>query len=451
MTCIAMFLEKLTTVCLFFLLAAVPLLINPLALDFWYQPKIQSVYALVAILVLASACRHFLCRDPVRIPRTPVHLLLLLYGISAVVSTVLSIHPGLSIRGDAWRWEGACTLLSYAALVFIFSSLVKSRLQAERLVQALLASAFLVALYGLVQYAGFNPTEHYIPGLRGTTINSTMGNGNFLGKFLVLTIPLLLGFSLLKNRTRTYWLCSGALLVALAALVLCLSRASWLGFASSITIFWYMLRRHDTVRSKKKVYFSAAVLAGTLVLLCIVTFGAVRSLNLSTALEIRFRSAFDLQEGTGSATRLFVWQKALPLVLERPWFGYGPDTHEKVYSAFNTEYCRRFKTWVIIDRAHNNYIDMAIAQGLAGVAVYLGVVIWFLVLLRRAIRRESSFGEKALLCSIFSAYCGYLVNDFFSFSVVSVSPTFWSLMGLTISLQRLRDTALESSQNNAIT
>jgi hypothetical protein len=55
------------------------------------------------------------------------------------------------------------------------------------------------------------------------------------------------------------------------------------------------------------------------------------------------------------------------------------------------------------------------------------------------LKQEGNAETRIFLCAIFSGYCGYLVNDFFSFSVVSVSPTFWSLMGLTISICRLYD------------
>ena len=122
---------------------------------------------------------------------------------------------------------------------------------------------------------------------------------------------------------------------------------------------------------------------------------------------------------------------------EGPLLGYGPDTHVRVMRRFNREYVKRFKDLVIIDRAHNNYLDTALGQGLLGLGAYLCVIITFMIWLWRTRARERDVTRKALYCGVFAAVCGYLVNDLFIFSVVSVSPTFWSLMGITIAMKRL--------------
>jgi hypothetical protein len=39
---------------LFFLLAGIPLIINPTAFDYWYKPKADSLYALIVIIIAAA-------------------------------------------------------------------------------------------------------------------------------------------------------------------------------------------------------------------------------------------------------------------------------------------------------------------------------------------------------------------------------------------------------------
>ena len=92
---------------------------------------------------------------------------------------------------------------------------------------------------------------------------------------------------------------------------------------------------------------------------------------------------------------------------------------------------------VIIDRAHNNYIDTAFSLGLIGLAAYLAILIAFLKFLWDLIKQVNNRSRKLFYTGILSGFCGYLVNDFFIFSVVSVSPTFWSLMGLTVAAGRI--------------
>jgi O-antigen ligase len=153
-------------------------------------------------------------------------------------------------------------------------------------------------------------------------------------------------------------------------------------------------------------------------------------------MKYKIRSSFDFEKGMGSATRLFLWENAVGLILEKPVFGYGPDTHVKVMRKVNFEYWGKFKDMVIIDRVHNNYLDIAIGQGLFGFATYLSVIAVFMVWLWKTMKRECQISKKTLLCCIFAAFFGYLINDLFIFSVVAVSPTFWSLIGLTFVLNR---------------
>jgi putative inorganic carbon (HCO3(-)) transporter len=440
MNTLSMILQRTISICLFFLLVLIPLMVNPTALDYWYKPKIESIYGLISIIIVAVFVRFLVFRNGFARPIKTVSWFLILYCCCAAVSTIGSIDRNLSLKGDVWRYEGVFTIFSYALLTFIFAGLIESRRQAEQLLKWLLVSTFLIALYGIIQYLGFNPTQHFIALLnRENVIRSTIGNGNFLGKFFVLTAPVFAGYCLYKKEKKFYILCLGALTFVLAGLVISMARASWLGFACASLLFLCMAFRYGDADRKKYAVFFGAAIAGALLVLGSFAAAGFGSFNLSSGLASKTRSTFNLQEGEGSATRLFVWSKAVPLILERPWFGYGPDTHEKVYKRFNLEYSKRFNNWVVIDRAHNNYIDMAIALGLAGIGAYLSIIGFFLAWLCRNIRNETDHGNRILLCSILAAYAGYLINDFFSFSVVSVSPTFWALMGLTFSLQRLKN------------
>jgi O-antigen ligase len=140
------------------------------------------------------------------------------------------------------------------------------------------------------------------------------------------------------------------------------------------------------------------------------------------------------------------------MIKDRPLLGFGPDAQSKAMESFNLEYCFKFNNWsvrkrgdrevirfsglTLLDRAHNNYLDVALSQGLVGLAAYLSIVITFLAWLTRRIKQEKNRCMNIICCGIFASFCGYLFNDFFIFSVVSVSPTFWSIMGLALALNR---------------
>ncbi len=140
--------------------------------------------------------------------------------------------------------------------------------------------------------------------------------------------------------------------------------------------------------------------------------------------------------GDGLATRVFTWQHSLPVILERPWLGHGPETGFNALKQVNFEKVIRFKTIAILDRVHNNYLDIALTQGFLGLGAYLAILFIFMRGMLKKIRTPGVNPEvRILLCGLFSGFAGCLVNDFFTFSTVSVSITFWILIGIGCAIQ----------------
>ena len=434
--------KKTITTCLFFQLAVVPLIIDPFAFDFWYIPKIDSTYALVLIIVFAAVVMRIAGKIRFTLPPFFLCFFLALYALSAVVSTLYSVDRELSIRGDFFRQESVLTILVYTILPVLFAVLVFTHQQARMLLMGLAVCSVLVAAYAIIQYAGLDPIKMApyfgikpLPGMRA--FGSTLGNANFLGKFLVLTAPLLMGFLCISKSWNRNMFWALACSIAVAALILTETRSSWFGFFIASCIF---LVTGATVRifKKKELLLSlAGIMLAGLVFISIAAFARGTLTDLQKMITSRTAQAFEIGKLSETSTRLFMWEKAIDHIAMRPLLGYGPDTHVLIMQQYNLEYNRRFNCKVILDRVHNNYLDVALAQGIFGLLAYCGILVFFLMGMWRALKQEGNAETRIFLCAIFSGYCGYLVNDFFSFSVVSVSPTFWSLMGLTIALKNI--------------
>jgi len=439
-TSLSFIVDRIIAVGLFFLFAGVPLLINPFAFDYWYKPKIDSVYALLILLVTAAAVKILLLKRPVPVRNNPLLIPLAGYAISGILSTIFTISPQLSIPGDVFREEGIYTIIAYITLPVVFASLVESEKQLFALLRGLLISTALISLYAVIQYLGYNPTEHFIPALRGyeNRPGSTIGNPNFLGKFLVLVMPLYVSWYCVSKNRREKILILGGLLVSFSALIINFTRASWFAFAFSILVLAFLLQK-KIVWSRQKELLAIGV-----ALVCMLALWQIQSSikkqsvsgKPTPTVTSRIAKTFDLQKG-GINGRMYLWGKALELIKERPLLGYGLDTHELAFRKFNLDYSRRFNVFGVIDRSHNNYLDMAIAQGLLGLSAYLWIMITFLILLIKTLTAEPDMTRTIWYCGVIASVAGYLLNDMFIFSVVSVSPTFWSLLGLTIAMKRL--------------
>ena len=428
------------------IIAFIPLIINPGAFDFWYRPKIESVYVLLALVVIAWVLRLLVKREPFKLQPNPLTVPLSLYVGAAILSTIFSIHVSLSLRGDVLRVEGLYTVLAYAGLVFLFVNQANTKELVRKLFWALIIGSTLVSLYALVQYFGFDPTEHFFYRYwrRGPGVGSSIGNPNFLGKYLVLIIPIIFSF-FLKNDVPTRDLLTGSsLAVCFAALIATFTRASWLSIVIGFTLFFVLAINNHLLKNKgKKVVLMMILLLGIVIFFN--SYAPEESEIKATSFKQkeaggvvkRSVSTVEFKGGRGIATRLYVWKRALLLIKERPWLGYGLETFPIAFQQFNQDYTKRFNDFVVVDRVHNNYIDTAFALGLIGLGTYCAIIFTFLAYLYRLVKRTENPSRQLFYTGIFSGFCGYLINDLFIFSVVSVSPTFWSLMGLTVAAGRI--------------
>ncbi len=155
---------------------------------------------------------------------------------------------------------------------------------------------------------------------------------------------------------------------------------------------------------------------------------------------------FEGSEKAGSM-RGYIWSRTLPLVIEKPILGYGPDNflmafpHYDVVAktyAYNTPF-------IIVDKPHNLYLLYTINSGIFALMALL--VVWGKYIIDSfklyALKKEYSDTEYyAIAC--FTAVMGYLAAGFFNDSVPTVAPIFWVLLGTGYALNKLNK---KKSQN----
>ena len=99
-------------------------------------------------------------------------------------------------------------------------------------------------------------------------------------------------------------------------------------------------------------------------------------------------------------------------------FGIGPDTFlQAMKDHLAAEGASLKQTF---DAPHNMFIAVLVQNGIPGLLLYLGAIITALV---KAVHRRKSWPlGAAVIC--------YLVQGFFSFSIVIVTPMFWAVLGM---------------------
>jgi len=212
--------NRTIAISLFFLFVCVPLMVNPFSYDFWYKPKIDAICVLIVIITIAGAIRHFILKVPFEYKPIPVLIPLVACAGSAVLSTLFSTAPHLSLFGDPLREESISTLLAYGALTFLFSQFIETEEQCHSLLKGLIVAAMLISLNGIANYCGYYPIKQLVPyrGYLGPGVGSTIGNPNFLGKYLILILPLCMAYYCTAQNRREALCYATALMACLMAI-----------------------------------------------------------------------------------------------------------------------------------------------------------------------------------------------------------------------------------------
>ncbi|MDR0821228.1 MAG: O-antigen ligase family protein [Oscillospiraceae bacterium] len=121
--------------------------------------------------------------------------------------------------------------------------------------------------------------------------------------------------------------------------------------------------------------------------------------------------------------RGFVWKKCISMWLEKPIFGYGPD---QFYTAFTARFYQESvqKLGVNFDKAHNEYLQMLVDNGILGLGAMLTTLF---SLAGRALR---FIKKDPLTLALFVSCLCYSLQAFFNIHSQFQGPAGWVFYGL---------------------
>lgn len=299
----------------------------------------------------------------------------------------------------------------------------------ERLMKVYLV---FVAAIGVISLFQFNFAWHPLhPGLRGNIANGGFGMNLTLGGVMVMTAPVLVSLAW-SARGRQRWMWAGVAGLASVTTVLSMSRSAWIGLAVAFLVLALRLPRR---------------IAFPLIGVALALFVTMATLMATGWVKERFEGRFEsvlvrrLVE-TSLATqkeRPLLWRAALRGVADAPFFGHGFSL--EAYDLYRDKLAKEegFTGFTYPHlRPHNQFLRVAFAMGVPGLAVFLwmfgAVMVWNGIWLYRA---SGLFPfEAGLLWGINAALAGSLASSFtlgqFFDSEVQTNILMW--MGLAFSV-----------------
>lgn len=398
---------------IYIILIVVPLIITPFMLDYFYYPKLMVLHAIIFVLLGT----HIISKQKKSLKFDVIFLILVTYFFFVLISTFFSINPIVSIWGKMGRYEGLFTLLTFGILFLLSRDYFTYVPQLERF---FIVTACVVAMYGIVQYFGVDPIPRDVIRADWTKrAFSTMGNPNFLGAYLVLILPFPI-FNYLKRGNVVNLI---GLSILYACLLLTFTRSSQLGFIIIVLGFFLFVLR------KKHLWTRFALFTFLIVLITFttntVTQGGIFGRFASIGEDVQIIIGKEPDVERAGSNRVYIWLRTAELVQERAWLGYGLETLQIVFvERFHMDMAKRFNTIYFVDRAHNEWLHIAVSTGVPSLTAYL----IFLVLCIR--KGRIHFLNDSRYLPYVVAVLAYITQAQFNISVVSVVYVFWIFLGV---------------------
>jgi putative inorganic carbon (HCO3(-)) transporter len=346
----------------------------------------------------------------------PPFIFIIILGLA----TLFSPTRWFSFWGYWERKLGFLTWLHFFIFYVILLLNIKNKVQIKRIILTVLITATLVAFYGFMQFARYDPFEwdlNPILKISDYRVFSSLGQPNFLASWLLLVIPLnILAIFIYKKRiVRFFLFLLFSILIVL--LILTQSRGGLIGFIFEIV---FLLLSFSYFKKKKKIFIFISIV----LILGILFIFWINSKNIDLEktennLFNRLQSLVNLKEA--GEYRLWHWQASLELIKKKPILGYGLESQRFYFpSYYRKEFAMKEAPNIFLDRAHNDILDVLLNSG------FLGLISWWFFLGYlfyqgfKTVKR-GKINILFLLAGIF----GYLVSLQFSFHTHSTLLYFW--------------------------
>ncbi|PNY81014.1 O-antigen ligase family protein [Deinococcus koreensis] len=346
-------------------------------------------------------------------------------GVLVVLASVSDAVNGVPLLALGGRLEGPVTLV----LLFAWYLMARASFESDpNLVvtfrQFWPAYVFIPLVIALLQY--FSPASVLATLLSGDAADaqpgSTFGNRGSLASFLMVMIPI--GLASIRGSAKPRdrrWLAVLLLLVGLVFAV-AQTRAAWLGLglAGLIGLIWF----RPSLSKLKPLFWPAVIL--------------VAGFGIGLALPNPDRTRHFESPDSG---RVLLWTIAVRAIESRPLLGWGTGGFKRAFDRYadwqNDPKVRAYlipkirdprlsytleqdtagiyvvtkgslgpvdffnKQQIVNDKAHNEYLDMAVQYGLVYPAAWLA---WILIIIWRSRSRYLEVGVSVVALLIFNVF-----------------------------------------------
>jgi O-antigen ligase/Tfp pilus assembly protein PilF len=338
-----------------------------------------------------------------------------IFILAAVLSTIFSINPKISVFGQYQRQIGLITFVYLAVIYFLSSGMLQDKKRFTLLFSLAEITAVAVSLYSFIQISGNDPFGIQQPGVDRP--GSTFGNAVFFGGFLALMFP----FSALNISSKNNKIFKVLFpVIILGGIIVSGTRSAYIAVAAEIAvilvIYFLVIRNKKGIaehpQNTGKYIKNILFITGGVLLILIVYMLIFPESFLSGRILSIFSSS--------NNPRLVLWQDSFGLFLKYPLTGTGIAMFSSAFEEFYSNRLRFLERTGYFDHPHNNYLYMLYSMGIIGLLAYMGILVQAARRCLINIFKREDLQEKIVFMGFAAFIAGYCVYGLTNFDDISI-------------------------------
>ena len=351
--------------------------------------------------------------------KTELRLPLLVFVFMGFLSTLTSVSLILSLKGFFFK------LMEWLLIYFIVAETINDRKKLNNLLVVIVVSMILIAVDALFQsVTGVDFIRHHGAFIQTkpivvdafNRISGPFKNPNDLAAWLLVMVPLALSLACFKKGRRPAKIGMWVLTCALVAcLVLTYSRGAQIAAIVSLAIF-------GILKDRRFLVFIIVIL---LALFFISSRPARERMGSLTNSIVKM-------DDVSMSFRIILWREAAAIIKDYPVLGCGLNTYTVTAPRYQLDRETGYYP-------HNCYLQMAAEMGIAGLAVFIWIIISIFKNSLSALKKIDDSFYKTILLGLMIGLSGFLAHSFIDTDIyaLQVGNLMWFVMGLMSAARRI--------------
>lgn len=400
--------------------------------DYYMVNVLQTIYMLYFIFIFVAA--HMSGQVEIHKGHLPFlgdkleHFLnaadicVLIMAVLGVVSTIFAYDREIALYGADTRNEGLFAWFAYYVLFYSVSLLDET--YKRKCAKMISIIGMLMLWTGIVMsYTGIGVT--LLGGSERVMAFAPLLHHNMYAAFAVLYFGIHMAMLLGADSTGRIIYAAFGVLTAIAAVICSTSSLGLGGIVFELLVLLVVSLLFDRGHGRQYIRRLLLCLIGSVLLFAILIPVIDHTNHGIISADAQSNQTMIEEEGVANGLlngRIDHWKAGLKS-LEKYWLmGVGIDNYKKVLKEYNGFGRYRVST------AHNEYIQMAVTEGVFTLMFYLMLLLIMFISGIRVWRYDDA--SDWLVRGAFLAFMGYICQAFVSFSSVAVTPFFWIIMAM---------------------